>query len=102
MRRGLIGGGVLAALWLLSGWLSFWMLRAGGSIATLGELVPSPMARGVFGSPLGWAMLVQALTVVAVATGFAALCSWFAPRAADVRGGMDLGRARRFRRRGSP
>ena len=78
MRRGLIGGGVLAALWLASGWLSFAMLRAGGSIATLGELVPSPMSRGVFGSPLPWAVLVQALTVVAVVTGFALLSTWFA------------------------
>lgn len=78
MRRGLIGGGVLAALWLACGWLSFAMLRVGGSIATLGELVPSPMGRGVFGAPLMWAMLVQVLTVVTVVTGFALLSSWFA------------------------
>ncbi|MGB3375331.1 MAG: hypothetical protein WBA87_09345, partial [Microbacterium sp.] len=78
MRRGLTGGGVLAALWLASGWLSFVLLRAGGSIATLGELVPSPMSRGVFGSPLLWAAFVQVLTVVVLVTGFALISSWFA------------------------
>jgi len=78
MRRGLIGGGVLAVLWLASGWLSFALLSAGGSIATLGELVPSPMDRGVFGAPVLWAVFVQALTVVVLVTGFALLTSWFA------------------------
>src|SRR5690606_40097161 len=63
---------------LTSGWLSSWMLTAGGGIATMGDLVPSPMARGVFGTPPAWATLVQALTVIAVTTGFAPLSFWFA------------------------
>ncbi|MFD5213230.1 DUF4232 domain-containing protein [Microbacterium sp. NPDC058345] len=78
MRRRLAGGAVLAVLWIACGWISFGMLRAGGSIATLGELVPSPMARGVFGSPPAWAVLVQCLTVIAVVTGFALISFWFA------------------------
>lgn len=80
MRRRLIAGGVLAALWIVCGWASFAMLSVGGSIATLGLLVPSPMTRGVFGSPLVWALLAQLLIVIAVACGHALLASWFAGR----------------------
>lgn len=57
-RRALIAGGVLAALWMLCGWLPYALYAAGGSLATLSQLIPSPMQRGVFGSPVAWAVIV--------------------------------------------
>lgn len=75
MRRGLIGGGVLAVLWFLCGWAPYFLSAAGGRMATLARLIPSPMARGVFGSPVLWAATVQVLTAVVVVAGFAALAA---------------------------
>lgn len=75
MKRGLIGGAVLAVLWFLCVWIPYALSLAGGSLATLAQLVPSPMGRGVFGSPLGWAILVQVLTAVALVAGFATLAA---------------------------
>ncbi|GAB3633028.1 hypothetical protein GCM10027421_23810 [Microbacterium shaanxiense] len=75
MRRGLIGGGVLAALWFLCGWAPYFLYAAGGSMATLAQLVPSPMGRGVFGSPVLWAAIVQTLTAVVLIAGYSALAS---------------------------
>lgn len=80
-RRALIAGGVLAALWLVCGWLPYALYAAGGSLATLSQLVPSPMQRGVFGSPVVWAVIVQVLMVIVLVAGFAAL----APRLATGR-----------------
>lgn len=77
MRRGLIGGGVLAVLWFLCGWVPYFLYSAGGSMATLAQLVPSPMGRGVFGSPVLWAALVQMLMAVVLVAGFAVLASRF-------------------------
>lgn len=75
MRPGLIGGGVLAVLWFLCGWAPHFLYSAGGSMATLAQLVPSPMGRGVFGSPVLWAAVVQILTAVVLIAGFAVLAS---------------------------
>lgn len=75
MRRGLIGGGVFAALWFLCGWAPYVLYSAGGSMATLAQLIPSPMSRGVFGSPVLWAVVVQMLMAVVLVAGFAALAS---------------------------
>jgi hypothetical protein len=80
-RRALIAGGVLAALWVLCGWLPYALYAAGGSLATLSQLIPSPMQRGVFGSPVAWAVIVQVLMVIVLVAGFAAL----APRLATGR-----------------
>lgn len=77
MRRGLIGGGVLAILWFLCGWAPYFLYSAGGSMATLAQLVPSPMVRGVFGSPVLWAVVVQMLMAVVLIAGFAVLASTF-------------------------
>lgn len=71
MRRGLIGGGVLAVLWFAFGWASFALQRAGGSLATLGQLVPSPMRYGVLGLPVPWAVIVQLLTAAVLIAGYA-------------------------------
>lgn len=76
MRRGLIGGAVLAALWFLCGWVPYILSSAGGSLATLARLVPSPMTRGVFGNPPVWAVIVQLLMAVVLVAGFAVLVSW--------------------------
>jgi hypothetical protein len=73
MKQGLIGGAVLAVLWFLCGWVPYLLFQAGGSLATLARLVPSPMTRGVFGSPLLWAVLVQLLMAVVLVAGFAVL-----------------------------
>ena len=78
MRRGLIGGGVLALLWFVCGWLPHLLYSLGGSMATLSQLVPSPMMRGVFGSPVLWAAIVQVLMAVVLVGGFATLATWFA------------------------
>lgn len=75
MRQGLIGGGVLAALWFFFGWLPYWLSAAGGSLATLTYFVPTPMGRGVFGSPVLWAVVVQLLMAAVLIAGFAALVS---------------------------
>ena len=75
MRQGLIGGGVLAVLWFLCGWAPYFLYSAGGSLATLAQLVPSPMGRGVFGSPVLWAVAVQILMAIALVAGFAVLAS---------------------------
>lgn len=78
MRRGLIGGGVLAALWFLCGWVPWLLQSAGGSLATLGILIPSPLqhSSGIFGSPLPWALFVQLLMAIVLVAGFAVLLSW--------------------------
>lgn len=73
MRRGLIGGGVLAVLWLVCGWLPYLLYSVGGSMATLSQLIPTPMSRGVFGSPVLWAAAVQVLMAVVLVAGFAVL-----------------------------
>lgn len=73
MKQGLIGGAVLAVLWFLCGWVPYLLFQAGGSLATLARLVPSPMTRGVFGNPLLWAVLVQLLMAVVLVAGFAVL-----------------------------
>ncbi|WEK62524.1 MAG: DUF4232 domain-containing protein [Candidatus Microbacterium colombiense] len=73
MKQGLIGGAVLAALWFLCGWVPSLLYSAGGSLATLAGLIPSPMNRGVFGSPVLWAVLVQVLMAVVLVAGFAVL-----------------------------
>lgn len=78
MRRGLIGGGVLALLWFVCGWLPHLLYSLGGSMATLSQLIPSPMMRGVFGSPVLWAAIVQVLMALALVGGFATLATWFA------------------------
>ncbi|MGF6822874.1 hypothetical protein M2317_001781 [Microbacterium sp. ZKA21] len=75
MKRGLIGGGVLAVFWFLCGWVPYALSAAGGSLGTLGQFIPSPMARGVFGSPVLWAVIVQVLMGVALIAGFAVLAS---------------------------
>ncbi|MFB7252359.1 DUF4232 domain-containing protein [Microbacterium sp. NPDC056234] len=75
MRRGLIGGVVLAVFWFICGWVPYALSSAGGSLATLGQFVPSPLARGVFGSPVVWAVIVQVLMGVALIAGFGALAS---------------------------
>jgi hypothetical protein len=77
MKQGLIGGAVLAVLWFLCGWVPYLLFQAGGSLATLARLVPSPMTRGVFGSPLLWAVLVQLLMAVVLVAGFAVLVVGF-------------------------
>ncbi|MDQ0726140.1 DUF4232 domain-containing protein [Microbacterium sp. W4I20] len=73
VRHGLIGGGVLAVLWFVSGWLAYLLSGAGGSLATLASLIPTPLGRGVFGSPVLWAVLVQLLMAAVLVAGFAAL-----------------------------
>lgn len=78
MRRGLIGGGVLALLWFVCGWLPHLLYSLGGSMATLSQLIPSPMMRGVFGSPVLWAAIVQVLMALVLVGGFATLATWFA------------------------
>ena len=75
MRRGLIGGGFLALLWFLCGWVPYFLQQVGGSMATLGQLLPSPMIRGVFGSPIVWAAAVQVLMAIVLVAGFAVLAS---------------------------
>lgn len=87
MRRGLIGGAVLAALWFLCGWVPYFLYSAGGSMATLAQLVPSPMGRGVFGSPVLWAVAVQVLMAVALIAGFAVLASRFSADRASFASG---------------
>ncbi|MHC9043603.1 DUF4232 domain-containing protein [Microbacterium saperdae] len=77
MKQGLIGGVVLAALWFLCGWVPHLLYQAGGSLATLARLVPSPMTRGVFGNPVLWAVLVQLLMAVVLVAGFAVLAARF-------------------------
>ena len=80
MRRGLIGGSVLAVLWFASGWGQFVLQGAGGSLATLGQLIPSPMRYGMFGLPLPWAVIVHVLTAAALIAGYAVLARSLAPR----------------------
>lgn len=80
MRRGLIGGAVLAVLWFAFGWGSFVLQGAGGSLATLGQVIPSPMRYGMFGQPVPWAVIVQLLTAAALIAGYAMLATWLAPR----------------------
>lgn len=75
MKQGLIGGAVLAVLWFLCGWVPFLLYQAGGSLATLARLVPSPLTRGVFGVPVLWAVLVQLLMAVVLVAGFAQLAA---------------------------
>ena len=80
MRRGLIGGAVLAVLWFAFGWASFLLQSGGGSLATLGQLVPSPMHRGGLGLPVTWAVIVQLLTATALIAAYAVLAVWLSPR----------------------
>lgn len=87
MKRGLIGGAVLAVLWFLCVWIPYGLSLAGGSLATLAQLIPSPMGRGVLGSPLGWAVVVQVLTVAALVAGFAALAAAFGRRGGSFAAG---------------
>ncbi len=70
MGRRLLGGGVLAALWLLCGWLPYLLSSAGGSLATVGQIVPSPMNGRFFGAPPGWAILLHAIAVLLVGGGY--------------------------------
>lgn len=77
MQRHLFGGGVLTALWFLFGWAPHLLFLAGGRIAALGGIAPMPMY-GVHGSPAPWAVLVQALTALALVTGFALILSFLA------------------------
>jgi len=70
MGRRLLGGGVLAALWLLCGWLPYLLSAAGGSLTTLGQIVPSPMNGRFFGAPPGWAILLHAIAVLLVGGGY--------------------------------
>lgn len=79
MKQGLIGGAVLAALWFLCGWVPFVLSGAGGSLATLATLIPSPMTRGVFGSPVLWAILVQTLMAIVLVAGFTVLAVRLSP-----------------------
>lgn len=76
MRRGLIGGGVLAVLWFLCGWMPYFLSAAGGSLGTLGRLIPSPMSWGMFGSPPEWAAVEHVLVAIALVGGFALISSW--------------------------
>lgn len=87
MRRGLIGGGVLAVLWLICGWAPQFLYSAGGSLTTLSQFIPSPMARGVFGSPVLWAVIVQVLMAAVLVAGFTALATSFS----SGRGGFAVG-----------
>ncbi|MEU4016521.1 DUF4232 domain-containing protein [Microbacterium sp. NPDC028030] len=87
MRRGLIGGAVLAVLWFVCGWVPYFLYAAGGSLATLAQLVPSPMGRGVFGSPLLWAVVVQLLMATVLITGFAVLSTRLSAGRASFAGG---------------
>ncbi len=80
MKRGLIGGAALAVLWFVCVWVPYLLALAGGSLATLAQLIPSPMGRGVFGSPPGWALLVQVATAVALVAGYATLAAVFGRR----------------------
>ena len=73
VRRGLIGGGVLAALWLAFGWTPYLLGLAGGRLAAIGRLIPSPAFGSVFGSTPGWAVLAQVLAIIAMVAGFASL-----------------------------
>ncbi|MFE5407559.1 DUF4232 domain-containing protein [Microbacterium sp. NPDC056569] len=79
MRRGLIGGAVLAVLWFVFGWTPLVLQGAGGSLATLSQLIPSPMRYGVFGPPALWAVIVQVLTAAALIAGYAVLATWLTP-----------------------
>lgn len=83
MRRGVIGGVVLAALWLVFGWAPHALYLVGGRAAALGRLVPMPMY-GVHGSPPMWALLVQTLTVVALIVGFALASSWISRKRVTI------------------
>nr|WP_258567137.1 GAP family protein [Microbacterium sp. Se5.02b] len=87
MRRGLIGGAVLAVLWFVCGWVPYFLSAAGGSLATLAQLIPSPMGRGVFGSPLLWAVIVQLLMATVLVTGFAVLSTRLSAGRASFAGG---------------
>ncbi|WP_341994540.1 DUF4232 domain-containing protein [Microbacterium sp. LWH7-1.2] len=80
MRRGLIGGAVLAVLWFAFGWTPFVLQGAGGSLATLAQLIPSPMRYGMFGLPAPWVVLVQVLTAAVLVAAFAVLAMSLAPR----------------------
>lgn len=75
MRQALVGGAVLAVLWFLCGWVPHVLYSAGGSLATLARLVPSPMNRDVFGSPVLWAAVVQLLMAAVLVAGFTMLSS---------------------------
>lgn len=57
---------MLAALWLLCGWLPYLLSSAGGSLTTLGRIVPSPMNGQFFGAPPGWALLLHAVAALLV------------------------------------
>ncbi len=87
LKSGLIGGAVLALLWFLCGWVPYLLSQAGGSLATLARLVPSPLTRGVFGTAVLWAVLVQLLMAVVLVAGFAALAARFSPRRAGFPAG---------------
>lgn len=80
MRRGLMGGAMLAVLWFAFGWASFALQGAGGSLVTLGQLVPSPMRYGVLGLPVPWAIIVQLLTAAVLIAGYAVLATWLTRR----------------------
>jgi hypothetical protein len=75
MRRGLIGGGVFAALWFLFGWAPRVLSSSDGRLAALARVIPSPMSRGVFGASPLWMIVVQVLMAVAAIAGFALLVS---------------------------
>ncbi|WP_203581900.1 DUF4232 domain-containing protein [Microbacterium hibisci] len=79
MRRGLIGGVVLAALWFVCGWAPFLLQPAGGSLATLAQAIPSPMRYGMFGLPVPWAIVVQVLIGAVLIAGYAVLATRLAP-----------------------
>lgn len=65
-RRRMIGGGALAALWLLCGWIPFLASAVGGSLGALGRIVPSPMNGQFFGAPPGWAILLHVVAALLV------------------------------------
>lgn len=81
MRRSLLGGILLAILWFAFGWAGFLLQRLPGSLAALGQIMPSPLRYGVFGIPGGWAVVVQLLMAVALVAAFIALVTWLSPRA---------------------
>lgn len=78
MSRRLIAGSALAALWLLCGLGPYALQLAGGPLATLARMIPSPMSGSFFGLPPGWAITVHVVAVVLIIAGYAMIVSWFA------------------------
>ncbi|MGU3646425.1 hypothetical protein ACLBXX_15765 [Microbacterium sp. C23T] len=79
MRRGLIGGSALAALWFVFGWAPFLLQSAGGSLATPAQAIPSPMGYGMFGLPVLWAVILHVLIAAVLVAAYALLAAWLAP-----------------------